>query len=231
MTRFGSWRWAGSVNMPWWLVPSSPTSPARSTAMSDRLVVLADVVDGLVEGPLEERRVERDDRPHARPSPARWRASSRAARRSRRRTTGRGTRPGTCDSPVPVGMPGGDRDDPPVGPGELDELGGEDRGVVRVLLRRVGDARRAAPRRRPSTRSASARRRGRRRRRRRRRRRGDRHRRQRRAVEPDLVGLGRPVAAALLGPDVDDRRAGQRRAPGRASRAARGGRGPARAPM
>ena len=29
-----------------------------------RLVVLADVVDRLVEGPLEERRVERDDRPH-----------------------------------------------------------------------------------------------------------------------------------------------------------------------
>ena len=34
MTRFGSWRWAGSVNMPWWLVPSSPTRPARSTASS-----------------------------------------------------------------------------------------------------------------------------------------------------------------------------------------------------
>ena len=30
-----------------------------------RLVVLADVVDRLVEGPLEERRVERDDRSHA----------------------------------------------------------------------------------------------------------------------------------------------------------------------
>ena len=30
----------------------------------DRLVVLADVVDGLVEGPLEEGRVERHDRPH-----------------------------------------------------------------------------------------------------------------------------------------------------------------------
>ena len=51
--------------MPWWLVPSSPTSPARSTAISDRLVVLADVVDGLVEGALEERRVERHDRAHA----------------------------------------------------------------------------------------------------------------------------------------------------------------------
>ena len=34
MTRFGSCRWAGIVNMPWWLVPSSPTSPARSTASS-----------------------------------------------------------------------------------------------------------------------------------------------------------------------------------------------------
>ena len=51
--------------MPWWLVPSSPTSPARSTAITHRLVVLADVVDDLVEGPLEERRVQRDDRPLA----------------------------------------------------------------------------------------------------------------------------------------------------------------------
>ena len=32
--RFGSVRWAGIVNMPWWLVPSSPTRPARSTASS-----------------------------------------------------------------------------------------------------------------------------------------------------------------------------------------------------
>ena len=50
--------------MPWWLVPSSPTSPDRSTREEDRLVVLADVVDDLVEGALEERRVERHDRPH-----------------------------------------------------------------------------------------------------------------------------------------------------------------------
>ena len=35
----------------------------------------------------------------------------------------------------------------------------------------------------------------------------DRHRRQGRAVEADLVGLGRPEAVALLGPDVDDHRA------------------------
>ena len=48
--------------MPWWLVPSSPTRPARSTAEQHRQVVLADVVDDLVEGPLEERRVDRDDR-------------------------------------------------------------------------------------------------------------------------------------------------------------------------
>ena len=33
-TRLGSWRWAASVNMPWWLVPSSPTRPARSTPMT-----------------------------------------------------------------------------------------------------------------------------------------------------------------------------------------------------
>ena len=38
---------------------------------------------------------------------------------------------------------------------------------------------------------------------------GDGHRRQRGPVEADLVGLGRPEAAALLGPDVDDRRPGQ----------------------
>ena len=35
------------------------------------------------------------------------------------------------------------------------------------------------------------------------------HRRQRRAVEADLVAFGRPVAAALLGPDVDEDRAVQ----------------------
>ena len=51
--------------MPWWLVPSSPTSPARSTPMTTGCVVLADVVDDLVEGALQERRVERDERPHA----------------------------------------------------------------------------------------------------------------------------------------------------------------------
>jgi hypothetical protein len=36
--------------------------------------------------------------------------------------------------------------------------------------------------------------------------RGQRDRRQRRAVEADLIGLGRPEAPTLLGPDVDDDR-------------------------
>jgi hypothetical protein len=32
--RLGSWRCAGIVNIPWWLVPSSPTRPARSTPIT-----------------------------------------------------------------------------------------------------------------------------------------------------------------------------------------------------
>ena len=108
-------------------------------------------------------------------------------------------------------MPGGDRDDPPVGPGQLDQLGAEVGGVVRRLARRIG---RRLGRRRvvghprvldrasplaaavpfaPFGRASTSR--------------G--HRRQRGPVEPDLVGLGRAVAAALLGPDVDDDRPAQ----------------------
>ena len=119
--------------------------------------------------------------------------------------------------PVPVGMPGRDPDDPPVGPGELDRArprrprcssgvfdaaacGRPRRSAARgVVGHRLGRHRPAAGRR-PvaaatveAVRSPAACDR--------------RHRRQGGAVEPDLVGLGRAVAAALLGPDVDDRRA------------------------
>ena len=97
-----------------------------------RLVVLAHVVDGLVEGALEERRVQRDDRAH----PA-------------HRETGRerhGVLLGDPDVEHPLGEdlgelghpgagrhPGGDPDDPPVVTRDLDQLGGEHRRVVRVL--------------------------------------------------------------------------------------------------
>ena len=97
-----------------------------------RLVVLADVVDGLVECPLQEGRVERHDRAHA---------AHREAGRERHRVL-----LGDPDIehpvrelglnlaiPVPVGMPA-------VIPtmrrsvrAELDQLRGEDRRVVRVL--------------------------------------------------------------------------------------------------
>ena len=106
-----------------------------------RLVVLADVVDGLVERALEERRVERDDRPHP---------AHREAGRERHRVL-----LGDADVEEAVrelGLElrqagagrhaGGDRDDPPVRPRQLDQLGDEDRRVVRGL--RLGAAAAAA---------------------------------------------------------------------------------------
>ena len=224
--------------MPWCEVPSSPTSPARSTARSDRQVVLADVVDRLVEGPLEERRVQRHDRAHP----------------ADRQTAGHRDRVllGDADVVEPVrerrlelgqaragGHAGGDRHDPLVCPRELDQLGHEDRRVARVLRggargrrRREGVAVRAGAVRAagpdplrlvgrrsaarapvPSNASVCGR---------------EVHRRQRGAVERDLVGLGRPVAAALLGPDVDDRPGPSARGPARTSRGAHGCRGRAR---
>ena len=97
-----------------------------------RLVVLADVVDRLVEGALEERRVERDHRAHA---------AHREPRRQRHRVLFRDP---DVEEPVrvlglelghpgPGRHPGRDAHDAPVGPGQLDQLGGEDRGVVRQL--------------------------------------------------------------------------------------------------
>ena len=183
-----------------------------------RLVVLADVVDRLVEGSLQEGRIDGHD-------------GSQAAHREPG-----GERQGVLLGDADVEEPlrelglelgeagagrhaGGDPDDPPVGPGELDELGREDGRVVRMLLgcledpgrrcrvvgHRLGRHRGAVE---PVERRL--------------------HRRQGRPVKADLVGLGRPVAASLLRPDVHDRgpRQRQRRAP--ASRSGRAGRGRAR---
>ena len=186
--------------------PVLADQPAAVDRDEHRLVVLADVVHGLVEGPLEERRVQGDDRSHA---------AHRQPGRERHRVL-----LGDADVEHPVrvlgleaGHPGagrhagGDPDDPPVGPGQLDQLGGEDRGVVRVLLRLGDDHRRRRVvahrfgRHEPGCAVVGVGRGG------------HRDRRQRRAVEPDLVGLGRAEAATLLGPDVDDGRTGQRERP------------------
>ena len=212
-TRCGSWSWAGSVNMPWWLVPSSPTSPARSTAMSTGWSFWHTSWTVW--------------------SNARWRNVEYSA------TTGRIPPSASpvanvieCCSAMPdveeavreLGLElrqagagrhaGGDPDDPPVRARQLDQLGHEDRRVVRglrlgprqgrrrggVVGHRLGRHLPVGPR---AVVGVGARVEG--------------HRRQGRAVEADLVGLGRLVAAALLGADVDDRRPGQRqRAPQRA---------------
>ena len=99
-----------------------------------RLIVLADVMDGLVERPLEERRIESDDGSHA---------AHRETRRERERvllrdpdvdeSIGKGC--GEGRQPRPRRHASGDRDDPLVGPGPLDQLLREDSRVVRVLDR------------------------------------------------------------------------------------------------
>jgi hypothetical protein len=45
--------------------PVLTDEPGAIDGQQHRLIVLADVVDGLVEGPLQEGRVDRDDRPPA----------------------------------------------------------------------------------------------------------------------------------------------------------------------
>ena len=50
---------------PWWLGPSGPVMPARSMQNTTGQAVQGDVVDDLVPGPVEERRVDRDDRAQA----------------------------------------------------------------------------------------------------------------------------------------------------------------------
>ena len=182
-----------------------------------RLVVLADVVDGLVERAAG--RSSRAPRPAAcRP----WRgpvasvtACCSAMPTSKKPV--RGSRPGTSTCPVPVGMPAVIATIAVLGRRQLDQLGRQDRGVVRGLRRPaagVGEAassaidsvgigpgalsRRAPVRRRPARP----------------------HRRQAAPWKPTWSVIGRLVAAALLGPDVDDDRARQRERRGRASRAA-----------
>ena len=162
----------------------------------DRQVVLAHVVDGLVERTLEERRVQGDDRTQP--------AEREPGRERHRMLLG----DPHVEEPVrelrleprqagPGRHPRRDPDDPSIGPRELDQLRREDRGVVRQLLRglepagvggaassdidSVGSAGviggRAAP------------------------------------WNPTWsVSAGR-IATALLRPDVDDRRAGQRQRP------------------
>ena len=46
--------------MPWWLGPSSPVMPARSSTKTTGAAVEADVEVGLVEGAAEEGRVDGD---------------------------------------------------------------------------------------------------------------------------------------------------------------------------
>ena len=180
-----------------------------------RLVVLAHVVDRLVERALEEGRIERNDRPHS---------AEREARRERDRVLLRD--PDVKEAVRELGLElrqagagrhaGGDPDDPPVSTCQLDQLGHEDRRVVRglrlgprrcsrrggVVRHRLGGQRAAGAYlpvgRRTVVRVGAG---------------VEDHRRQGRAVEADLVGFGRLVAASLLGADMDDRRPGQRQRP------------------
>ena len=60
--RFGMQRVYVMSNTPWWVLPSSPTSPARSMHDGDRQRLDRHVVDQLVERALKEGRVDRDHR-------------------------------------------------------------------------------------------------------------------------------------------------------------------------
>ena len=97
-----------------------------------RQVVLAHVVNRLVEGPLQERRVQRHDRPHS--------ADREAACHGDGVLLGdahvvEAVREGRLE--LGEARPGGharrDRHDPAINPSQLDELGHEDRRVARVL--------------------------------------------------------------------------------------------------
>ena len=86
---------------PWCVGPSSPTRPARSIAKHDVESLQADVVDDLVEGALQEGRVDRGDRLGALEREARRRTAPPAARRCRRRSSARAAPSGGCSRPVP----------------------------------------------------------------------------------------------------------------------------------
>ena len=139
--------------MPWWLVPSSPTRPARSTARrtgasfwQTSWTVWSKARCRNVEYRATTGRIP----PRARPV-AKVTACCSAMPTSKTRSGNVG---GQLRHAGPGRHAGGDADDAPVGAGQLDELVGEDRGVVGRLL--PGPARRSATRRRrPSTRSAS----------------------------------------------------------------------------
>ena len=190
--------------MPWWLVPSSPTSPARSMPMTTGGVVLADVVDDLVEGALEERRVQRDEGPLA---------GQREAGRQRHRVllgdahVEDARREAACEA-CDAGAGGharGDGHDSLVLACrcaiELAAMTCRVAGRLRAGGRACADRSGVAS---PSLACAPCRWR-------RRRRSGAaghaRHGRQGGAVEADLVGLRGPVAAALARADVDEDRA------------------------
>ena len=105
MTRFGQLALGGQREHALVARPVLADEPGPVDGDQHRLVVLADVVDGLVERALQERRVERDDRPHA--------AHREPGRERHRVLLGdpdveepvRERRPGTWTCPVPVGMP------------------------------------------------------------------------------------------------------------------------------
>ena len=201
--------------MPWCEVPSSPTSPARSTARSTgrsfwqtSWTVWSKARCRNVEYSATTGRIPPIAMPLAivtaccSAMPTSWKRFGKAA--------------WNLERPVPGGHPGRDRHDPPIRPRELDELGHEDGGVARVLRgargrrRREGVAVRTGAVRASGpdlgrlagkiggsrARAVECIRAGR-----------EVHRRQGRAVEGDLVGLGGPVAAALLCPNVDEDRA------------------------
>ena len=88
-------------NAPWWVGPSSPTSPARSIANTTFELLQADVVHDLVVGALQEGRVDRRHRLDALQREARWRTGPPAARRCRRRSSARASPSAGCSGPVP----------------------------------------------------------------------------------------------------------------------------------
>ena len=150
MTRFGSWRWAGQrehalVARP--VLADEARPDRRRGAPAGR--------SGRRRGRSGRRRAGGTSSRSRRPAAA---AHREAGRQRHRVLLGdpdidepiRELGLEAFDRPVPVGMPAVIADDPPVRAGQLDQLGDEDRRVVRRLLR-ARRRRPAARRRRPST--------------------------------------------------------------------------------